>query len=711
MKTILPFSRFLFFVFLITNLLFANISFGQIVILDQVDLDYAPGETVYISGSGWQPGETIMLEVDNLTNPDVDCGPVTPQPHESWTTVADENGNFTASWYVNDCELGADLMLGALGSSSGFTYEVFFTDANVTFTTSGLPNNTSVTVNYRVYPTGSPSGSFTSINFVTPNASSPAIAVNNSQTIEYTFNDVSVSGVTYKASRGSVVGANNGNGGQQITGIYTACTPPAAPTVNSPLTYCQGSSSNPLTATGDNLLWYTSASGGTGSTTAPTPSTTSLGTTSYYASQTIGCESPRAKIDVVINGVNPGVIGKGVTQPGPGCGILNPGITSEVMAASGPGTISYIWQVSTDNGGNWTTVTSATSSQYNPDSFATTTSFKRIATSTLNGISCSAESNVLTYEVNPIPVVASILPGGTTNVCVGSSFQLSNATLGGVWSSADPAIATVSTNGLVTGIASGDVSVTYTVTDVNTGCSKAANKTIHVLALPTAPTAVNYSGVYDGVSHTGTATSNLGEEIDWYTTATGTTPTVAPVGTNVGTYSAYAEARNTTSGCKSATRTLVTVVITPKAATVTANAKSKTYGDFNPTLDASVTGTVNGDILDYSLATTAIQFSSVGDYPITVTLGSNPNYSVTPINGLLTIGKRAITITADAKSKTYGDSDPVLTYQITSGSLAFSDVFSGSLSRDAGESVGDYAITQGSVALNSNYTLTYVGAD
>ncbi len=65
----------------------------------------------------------------------------------------------------------------------------------------------------------------------------------------------------------------------------------------------------------------------------------------------------------------------------------------------------------------------------------------------------------------------------------------------------------------------------------------------------------------------------------------------------------------------------------PKAAaTVTANAKSKTYGAANPTLDAVVTGTVGGDTLNYSLATTATTTSGVGSYPITVTLGTNPNY-------------------------------------------------------------------------------------
>ena len=37
-----------------------------------------------------------------------------------------------------------------------------------------------------------------------------------------------------------------------------------------------------------------------------------------------------------------------------------------------------------------------------------------------------------------------------------------------------------------------------------------------------------------------------------------------------------------------------------------------------------MTGTVNGDTLNYTLATTALKFSNVGDYPITVTLGSQP---------------------------------------------------------------------------------------
>src|SRR6185312_4452774 len=76
-----------------------------------------------------------------------------------------------------------------------------------------------------------------------------------------------------------------------------------APTVTSPVTYCQGSTASALTATGTSLKWYTSATGGTASTTAPTPSTATTGTTSYYVSQTnsSGCESPRATVAATID--------------------------------------------------------------------------------------------------------------------------------------------------------------------------------------------------------------------------------------------------------------------------------------------------------------------------------------------------------------------------------------------------------------------------
>ncbi|WP_366182826.1 T9SS type B sorting domain-containing protein [Flavobacterium ovatum] len=89
--------------------------------------------------------------------------------------------------------------------------------------------------------------------------------------------------------------------------------PPAAPIVQSPIYYCQNSPASPLTATadpGNTLFWYgTAATGGTPSITAPTPSTNSVGSTTYYVSQTDGSTvSPRAQIVVNVVANNGAVI-------------------------------------------------------------------------------------------------------------------------------------------------------------------------------------------------------------------------------------------------------------------------------------------------------------------------------------------------------------------------------------------------------------------
>lgn len=81
----------------------------------------------------------------------------------------------------------------------------------------------------------------------------------------------------------------------------TAC--PNPPVVTTPVYLCQNSPGIPLTATtsvGSTLLWYgTNIVGGTGSASAPTPSTLTPGATTYYVSQTDGiCESPRSPIVV-----------------------------------------------------------------------------------------------------------------------------------------------------------------------------------------------------------------------------------------------------------------------------------------------------------------------------------------------------------------------------------------------------------------------------
>jgi PKD repeat protein len=73
----------------------------------------------------------------------------------------------------------------------------------------------------------------------------------------------------------------------------------------------------------------------------------------------------------------------------------------------------------------------------------------------------------------------------------------------------------------------------------------------------------------------------------------------------------------------------------------------------------------------------------------------------------LTVDPRPLTVTADpGQTKVRGTPDPVLTYQLTAGSLVAGDLFSGALSRAPGEGVGDYAILTGSLTAGDNYALT-----
>ncbi|MFA5172878.1 MAG: YDG domain-containing protein [Candidatus Paceibacterota bacterium] len=71
---------------------------------------------------------------------------------------------------------------------------------------------------------------------------------------------------------------------------------------------------------------------------------------------------------------------------------------------------------------------------------------------------------------------------------------------------------------------------------------------------------------------------------------------------------------------------------------------------------------------------------------------------------------RNIEVTADNKTKVYGETDLGLTYQITYGSLVGSDAFTGNITRDSGEDVGDYSIKKGDLTLSENYNLSFIPA-
>jgi hypothetical protein len=146
--------------------------------------------------------------------------------------------------------------------------------------------------------------------------------------------------------------------------------------------------------------------------------------------------------------------------------------------------------------------------------------------------------------------------------------------------------------------------------------------------------------------------------------------------------------------------------------TVTAADQTRVYGSANPSLTGSLIGVQPGHNITATFFTAANITSPVGSYSIVPLLndpdGQLTNYIVVTNVGTLTVSPAPLTVAADAQTKTYGNNDPVLTYQITSGALANGDSLSGALNRTVGENVGIYPINQGSLSAGFNYSLSFV---
>ena len=150
-----------------------------------------------------------------------------------------------------------------------------------------------------------------------------------------------------------------------------------------------------------------------------------------------------------------------------------------------------------------------------------------------------------------------------------------------------------------------------------------------------------------------------------------------------------------------------TFTINKAKLTITAEAKSKVYGTTDPELTYKAEGLVEGEKLDGAL--TRAEGENAGEYAITQgTLKATDNYEVTFTGAKLTITKAKLTITADAQTKVAGEKDPELTYTVTG--LVKGDALTGALDRKAGEAVGEYDITQGTLKASDNYEVTFVGA-
>ena len=213
------------------------------------------------------------------------------------------------------------------------------------------------------------------------------------------------------------------------------------------------------------------------------------------------------------------------------------------------------------------------------------------------------------------------------------------------------------------------------------------------------------------ISYTGFKNGDDAGDLDTPPVASTTAGVATPVGDVAITLSSGSDNNysiNTTDG---------TLSIIPASLTATADDKSKVYGEANPALTITYSGFKNGDgagDLDTPpvASTTAGVATPVGDVAITLSSGSDNNYSINTTDGTLSIIPASLTATADDKSKVYGEANPALTISYTgfkngddAGDLDTPPV--ASTAADVTTTVGDVAITL-SAPNDDNYNITTV---
>ncbi len=377
--------------------------------------------------------------------------------------------------------------------------------------------------------------------------------------------------------------------------IYTA---PSAPVVAAtPIAYCQNATAVALTATGTNLLWYTAATGGVGSATAPIPITTVAGTTTYYVSQSLnGCESVRAAIDVIVTN----------TPTAPTTAPISYCQSSTAIPLTATGS-NLLW---------YTTATGGVGSATAPTPITITAgSTTYYVTQTLNGCESPRAAIIVDITATPaVPVVvspigycqgiaAAVLTAGGTNL-----LWYSNAT-GGVGSSTAPTPSTA-----VIG------STTYYVSQTVNNCEgPRAAIVVNIGNGPVPPSVVTPLNYCEGA--TASALTATGTNLLWYSTATGGTVSSSapiPITTVAGTTVYYVS--QTISGCESPRVAITIIVSTAPLAPVVVSPVVFCQGT-TPTI-LSATGT---NLLWYNTITGGVG-SATAPTPSTSTTGNFYHY-------------------------------------------------------------------------------------
>ena len=278
---------------------------------------------------------------------------------------------------------------------------------------------------------------------------------------------------------------------------------------------------------------WTSINGQTGTSYDPPV----LSSTTYYSvlattsSNNLNCSAYSPPVAISIYSISPGTISSSQTI----CTGGDLPAFSNTVATSNASSINYQWQSSIDNI-NWTNITGANSSAYDPPALTTTTYFRRQANAIVGtSIICQGMTAAITVTVVPDPTVST--PTGETICTGGTPNALSVAASGGISSNYNYQWYSNSTNSNSGGVAVGTNSPNLTPSPTSTtfyyclvtiptlattGCSVSSGTAqIIVVADPvvSAPTSASYcqdAAAVNALSVTASGGLNTSYSYQWY---------------------------------------------------------------------------------------------------------------------------------------------------------------------------------------------------
>ncbi|MFN0120104.1 MAG: MBG domain-containing protein [Blastocatellia bacterium] len=396
----------------------------------------------------------------------------------------------------------------------------------------------------------------------------------------------------------------------------------------------------------------------------------------------------------------------------------NPGSSTFVrpagLEAAGNETpaLSVVWQLSTDNGDNWSNVPGATTASLTVSNatigmngnryravFTTTcgTATTNAATLTVNAATTTtaiATPTGASVYGQSVSFTASVTSNNTTVTSGTVSFRDGATVIGDPVTLDNNGQATLTTSALTAGAHS--VTAEYSANSSYLPSTSATGASLTVSPAPLTVTANSTSRAYGAANPVFTGILGALRNND---NITATFATVATTASNVGTYAITPTLADPGGrlGNYDVTITNGTLSVNKARLTIVTSDATRGYGGENPVFTGTISGLLNNDNITASYGTTAVAASAAGTYAITATLADPgarlDNYDVTITNGMLTVSRTGLIIAANDATRVYGGENPVFTGTISG--LLNNDNITASYGTPAvaGSAAGTYAIT------------------